>query len=575
MIAYAAGWRQRRDWPRPLAHPMMRAPARGASLPTTMLHDLNDYPDNAELACDIAIVGGGAAGITLARHLAGQGVEVCLVESGGRDFEAATQDLAAGPDCGDPYYALVDARLRFLGGTTNIWGGRCARFEAIDFEARPWVPLSGWPLTLEDLEPWYAQAARDFGLPAGAAAACGWHDETALRQGLDGDFVTRCWHFDNERERFNAVRMDDLFAAGDVRVLLHANVTRIRIAREANRVEGLELASLGGRRARLVARHYVLAAGGIENARLMLASDDVESAGVGNRHDQVGRCFMEHPHARAGRLEPRAGFALWAAFQRRQGTDGNEIAAVLLPAPALQREAGILNTAFTFKLQRDSAQGVALHKRLYNDLKHQLAPTRANRALWHRYRALRRFIQHHVRQRVESVRFARGVKRVNVMVRAEQAPNPDSRVRLAAERDALGMRRAALEWRLGELDKRTVAVMVERLGALLVARGIGRLEPAAWLRESGTAWPVDATVGNHAIGGYHHMGTTRMSAAPVRGVVDRDCRVHGYANLYVAGSSVFPTASWANPTLTIVALAHRLGDHLLRRVAASGGHVAP
>ncbi len=544
---------------------MIAAPARGAPLPNTMLHDLNDYPENAELACDIAIVGGGAAGITLARHLAGHGVEVCVVESGGRDFDAATQDLAAGPDRGDPYYALVDARLRFLGGTTNIWGGRCARLEAIDLETRPWVPLSGWPLTLDELEPWYAQAASDFALPESAAAASGWEDDNAARHGLESDFVTRCWHFDNERERFNAARMGDLFGAGDVRIVLHANVTRIGVAAEANRVEALELASLEGRRARLVARHYVLAAGGIENARLLLASDDVEAAGVGNHHDQVGRCFMEHPHARAGRLEPRAGFDLWAAFQRRHGVDGNEIAAVLLPAPALQREAGILNTAFTFKLQRDSAHGVALHKRLYNDLKHQLAPTRANRALWHRYRDLRRFIQHRVRRRVESVRFARGTRRVNVMVRAEQAPNPASRVRLAGERDALGMPRAALEWRLSELDKRTVAVMVERLAARLAARGIGQLEPAAWLREPGTAWPVDATVGNHAIGGYHHMGTTRMSEAPERGVVDRDCRVHGYANLFVAGSSVFPTASWANPTLTIVALAHRLGDHLLAR----------
>jgi choline dehydrogenase-like flavoprotein len=154
-----------------------------------------------------------------------------------------------------------------------------------------------------------------------------------------------------------------------------------------------------------------------------------------------------------------------------------------------------------------------------------------------------------------------------VIVRAEQAPNPASRVTLAPTRDALGVPHAALEWRRSELDKRTVRLMAERLGTELARRGLGRLEPAPWLYDGSTAWPVDPTVSSHPIGGYHHMGTTRMSNSPAQGVVDRDCRVHGYANLYVAGSSVFATAGWANPTLTILALAHRLGDHLLARSA--------
>ncbi|MEQ9061881.1 MAG: GMC family oxidoreductase [Gammaproteobacteria bacterium] len=530
-----------------------------------MLLDLDDFDADAELDCDVAIVGGGAAGITLARHLAGHGLEVCLAESGGCDFEAATQALAAGPDLGDPYYPLEDSRLRFLGGTTNIWGGRCARFEALDFAPRPWVPGSGWPLELADLEPYYARAAADFALAASAVAADGWRDDSAAKFGLDDGFVTRLWHFDNERERFNLARMDDLRRAGDVRVLLHANLVRIAAAANAASVEALELVSLGGRRARLRARHYVLAAGGIENARLLLASDDVETTGIGNAHDQVGRYFMEHPHGRAGFLGPREGFGLWAAFQRSRDASGAAIAPVLLPSAALQEEAGILNTAFTFKLQRDPALGVGLSKRLYGDLKHGLAPTAGNRRLWHAYRGLRTVVQRSVRRPVERLRHAGGLRRVAVMIRAEQAPNPASRVVLAAARDALGVPRAALDWRLCALDKHTVSAMTARLATLLAARGIGRLEPARWLDEPATSWPLDATVGNHPIGGYHHMGTTRMSASPAHGVVDADCRVHGYANLYVAGSSVFATASWANPTLTIVALAHRLGDHLLAR----------
>jgi choline dehydrogenase-like flavoprotein len=152
------------------------------------------------------------------------------------------------------------------------------------------------------------------------------------------------------------------------------------------------------------------------------------------------------------------------------------------------------------------------------------------------------------------------------MIRGEQAPNPASRVTLAPVRDALGVPQARLDWRLSAQEKHTVAVLVERLSAEFERLGHGRIKPADWLADPSPAWPVDPTVGNHAIAGYHHMGTTRMAASPAQGVVDADCRVHGYDNLYVAGSSVFATSGWANPTLTILALARRLGAHLAGRL---------
>ena len=540
----------------------------GSPARNDMLDDLQDHPAGAVFDCDIAIVGAGAAGLTLARHLAGKGRDIVVVESGGLDFDAATQDMADGPNVGEDYYPLVDARLRFFGGTTNIWGGRCARLEATDFEHRDWVPLSGWPIGFDEMEPWYTVAASDVGLGTEAQHPDGWRCDHAARFGLDPEaFLCRLWHFDDVAERFNARRAADILGARDVRVFLHATVTCVHAAANAASVVALELATLDGRHARLRARQYVLAGGGIENARLLLASNNVESLGLGNARDQVGRCFMEHPHGRAGVIEARSGFELWAAFQARRRADGKRIAPVLLPAPALQREAQILNSAFTFKLQRDPARGLPLRKRIYNELRHELSPTRGKRQLWQAHRSWRKLIQRTVRQHVERLRFARGLTRVHVMVRGEQAPNPASRVTLSTARDALGVPRAMLEWRLSELDKYTVRRMTERLGMELVRRGVGRLEPAAWLYAGGNAWPVDTTVGNHPIGGYHHMGTTRMSDSPARGVVDRHCRVHGYANLFIAGSSIFPTASWANPTLTILALAHRLGDHLLARPA--------
>ena len=533
-----------------------------------MLVDLRKHTTAAIFDCDVAIVGAGAAGLTLARHLAGRGREIVVVESGGLDFDEATQGLADGPNLGDAYYPLVHARLRFFGGTTNVWGGRCARLEAIDFAQRDWVPLSGWPIALDEIERWYAAAASDLQLGPDAAGPDGWNGDHAERLGVDPvSFVTRLWHFDDVVERFAKPRAADIVGAPDVRVLLHATVVRVQAAASAKAVTGLDLATLDGRRAQLRAKHFVLACGGVENARLLLASSDVEPHGIGNAHDQVGRCFMEHPHGRAGVLEAHAGFELWQAFQPRLRPDGTRVAPVLLPAPAFQREARILNSAFTFKMQRDRSHGLPLHKRIYNDLREELSPTRGKRQFWHAYRRLRRFVQRTTRERTARARFARGQTRVHVIVRAEQAPNPASRVTLAPTRDALGMPHAALCWRRSELDKRTVRLMAERLGTALAQGGVGKLEPASWLYDGSTEWPVDVTVSSHPIGGYHHMGTTRMSVSPAEGVVDRDGRVHGYANLYVAGSSIFPTAGWANPTLTILALTHRLGDHLLARMA--------
>lgn len=138
--------------------------------------------------------------------------------------------------------------------------------------------------------------------------------------------------------------------------------------------------------------------------------------------------------------------------------------------------------------------------------------------------------------------------------RIEPAPNPDSRVVLVGDRDELGLQRVALDWRLSEADKRNVRQTLELFGAEIGRAGIGR--PKILYEEDDSGWPEDLG------GGEHLMGTTRMSDDPKQGVVDRHCRVHGMANLFVAGSSVFPTAGGATPTLMIVALAIRLADHL-------------
>jgi choline dehydrogenase-like flavoprotein len=154
----------------------------------------------------------------------------------------------------------------------------------------------------------------------------------------------------------------------------------------------------------------------------------------------------------------------------------------------------------------------------------------------------------------------------------EQAPNPDSRVMLSQQRDALGVPQADLHWQFTELDKRSVATLVDTVNDEFQRLGLGRVTPEAWLSDASTAWPVDPTVSNHPIGGFHHMGTTRMAASPQDGVVDDNARVHGIDNLYVAGSSLFPTSGWANPVLTTLALTLRLADHLKAKLSEGHRH---
>ena len=535
-----------------------------------MLTDLTTYDGPAEVHADVAVVGGGAAGLTLARELLGSGKKVVVLEGGGVDFDEATQSLYAGADLGMEYYPLEDSRLRFLGGTTNIWGGRCVPLQPLDFETRSWVPHSGWPVSYEDLDVYYQQAHADLEL--------GDYDYSAeLWAGLDtrapdfdeGLFETLFWRFDEKRERFASLAPEALAGDANCQLFLHANVTALAASPDADRLSGITATSLTGRSITVRAQSYVLATGAIENARLLLASNEVESEGIGNQHDQVGRYFMEHPHARIATVEhddATIAYAVWAAFRKRFRVNADPIAPVLLPSRELQKSEEILNTALTFKLQRPAKHGAPLNRRLYLSLKHQLNPTKTGRALWHSYRAGKAALQRSLRDRFERARVTMDLTQLHIMVRAEQAPNPASRVVLGNKSDALGVPQANLDWQLNGQDTHTLQVLNGVLEKEFRRLGVGELHPAAWLEdlEPGqvTAWPVDPSVGNHPIGGYHHMGTTRMSTDPRHGVVDADCRVHGYSNLYVAGSSVFPTGGWANPTLTIIALARRLGRHL-------------
>jgi len=535
-----------------------------------MLIDLLSGDRDMTAEADVCVIGAGAAGIALVRDLQQYGRDVCLLEAGGLDFDRQTQSLFAGRNIGRPYYDLDQARLRFFGGTTNIWGGRCVPLERIDFERRDWIPHSGWPISRDDLDPWYRLAHESLELGEFDYSAALWR-----KLGIEpmdfttGELTTAFWRFDDKKERFNRNQCDDLVAARNVRIFLHANLTHIQADETSRSIRSVAAKSLQAHMLTVRARHFILACGAIENARQLLLADNVMPGGIGNAHDQVGRYFMEHPHGRIAHIETRDPAWFWALFRKRYPRHGPPVAPALVAGEALQRKAAMLNSATTFKPQRDPKRGLALGSKVYMDLKHRLDPTRSGRNMWHAYRGLLDSLQRHVAMPLVRAGVKAARMQLYLMARAEQAPNPDSRVVLSAARDALGCRLADLDWQLSAIDKHTVRQLALALGRQLEHSGMGKVRTMDWLEDHSTEWPVDPTVGNHPIGGYHHMGTTRMSANPARGVVDAHCTVHGLANLHIAGSSVFTTGGWANPTLTILALARRLARHIDLELAKS------
>jgi choline dehydrogenase-like flavoprotein len=513
--------------------------------------DARTLPNDTLIEGDVCIVGAGAAGISLALEWVGTRHRVILLEGGGFDFEPALQDRYRGAIVGQPYFPLDRARLHFFGGTTNHWAGFCAPYDPIDFETREWVPYSGWPMSRATLDPYYARAQQivelgpyEYELPYWAA-----RDAELRELPLDPATVwTKMWQF-SPPTRFGIRYRDAVLNSTNVHLFTYANVCDIELTDDATAVAQLHTRSVGEGRQRVRAQHYVLACGSIQNARLLLASNRQTSAGVGNAHDLVGRYFMEHLELPAAELvmaraESHKLYALNWGHTRARGE--------LALTPAAQRRLRVLNA--TFELQPGAASGEL--RSTFQEFPPELLDQFMERE--------RRVASGEIERSPPPVVESSAERWFTLRTRSEQAPNPQSRVRLARDTDALGMPRVELDWQLTELDKRSIRRLCEALGREFGRAGLGRVRILDWLIDGDDArWPPFLS------GGWHHMGTTRMHENPRQGVVDADCRVHGVANLHVAGASVFPTGGAANPTLTLIALTLRLSEHLKTRIAST------
>lgn len=504
--------------------------------------DARTLPAGSRIEADLIIIGAGMAGITIARQFAGSTVKVAILEGGGRDLNDAAQDLydAAGATVRAPGNAdrpLNDyprnSRARVLGGSGMVWGGKCRPLDAADFERRDWIPHSGWPMSRAQLQPFYDRACDLLEIPRFDAVPPAPVLEVGQGDFFDAPVVFSRYSGGVDEAAFERFRTE--FAqAPNITVYLHANVTRIGLSKSATEVVQLDIACLDGPRHTARARRYILAAGGIENARLLLASNDVRPEGVGNRHDLVGRFFQGHVTYSVDEDAQTEGSALYLTANKPMGRylnpDRRGAHAVIASALPGQRRLKAGN--FTVTLYASAPPGPKVGARGEETVA--------------------------VGQLASQLDEAPPVL-VGCFLMAEQFPNPDSRITLSNERDALGMPRVRLDWTYAAADLDGLERNAEHFGDSLGAAAKGRF-----------CWPAErqnlVAISNAS---RHHMGTTRMHTDPKQGVVDPHGRVHGLGNLHIAGSSVFPTSGIANPTLTILALALRLADHLKPQLGAA------
>ena len=499
------------------------------------------------IQCDICIVGAGAAGISLALALAESGLDVYVLESGALEPDDATQALYDGESAGMENANPLGCRVRYFGGTTSRWQGWCAPLHDTDFAERAWVPHSGWPIEREDLDPYYTRAWTLCEVePAGEDSA-----RDALPQ-FDAEKIgVGFWHY-SPPTRFGSTYRDALASAPHTTVLLNCNAIRIETDSAASRVQRIGVAALNGKTGTITARAYVLACGGMENARLLLLSDEVQSEGLGNRSGALGRFFTQHIEVVAAQVQPTDAAQLAEIFQQHRS---ESVRAHLFTAPEMQRSLGLLNTGFSF----GNPQAYSSGYRALSDLWHAMAAGHWPDDFGAKVHSVSSDIDSVVKDIL--VTRSNAPPYLNLTAYGEQAPNPDSRIGLSSTVDAFGLRRIRVDWRLGAADRASLRTSTLNLAEELGRMKIGRVKLADWLVDDAAPWPQPIWAG------CHHMGTTRMSRDPALGVVNADCRVHDVENLYVAGSSVFPTGGYVPPTLTLIAMALRLADHLDKRYA--------
>jgi choline dehydrogenase-like flavoprotein len=549
-----------------------------------VLVDGRSLPDGATLNADIAIIGAGPAGLTVASELRHLNQRIILVETGGELASGAADQLSRLAFSSPHFPSPEPARRRRVGGMAHAWnnylrdGTPAAKYlplDPLDFDERSWVPNSGWPVPYEEMSPYYVRARTICGLPSFDFHADVTGDgEIAPLLPPGQRLVTRLDQI-GPAAIFTRDILDQIRNSSDVDLIEHATVYELENDGSGGRSQCVARTS-DDRRLSIVSSYVLIAGGAIENARLLLNSTTDQAHGLGNQNDNVGRFYMDHPRVTLGYgsfLRTPSDMGLYVPHLR----DGVPVQGRIVVVPQIQRSEHLLNgiceiiprllgaedTIALRTVRAGMEGGRARGPRLASLLR---ALSVESKDLAHAMVALAGLSveQRHLRPRLQPVAWSpftsRLVKAFKLEYQPEQAPNFSNRVSLGREKDHFGYPIARLEWRWTDLDLDSIRRTREIVSRDLFDCGFGLLAKS-WddplIAEGVTGSPETA---------HHHLGTTRMHRTEKLGVVDRNCQIFGATNIYVLGGSVFPTSGGANPTLTVVALAIRLADHLRGRM---------
>ncbi len=494
---------------------------------------------------DYAIIGSGAAGILLAIKLIEKGKRVLMIEAGHFDEDAERQSLNKILQTGKELESAVSGRKRAVGGTTIAWGGQSLPFYPIDFSKRDWVENSGWPLPIEEVQPYYNEANRFMGVDE-----ADYEDDVLRMLGMKKQPFNRdelWYHFSKWAPEPNFKKIYHTTLERNVTVLYNAVATRINV-NEDKLADNIELANFNGDKTAIPINNVLIATGSIEASRLLLASDAQVAGGLGNQSGWLGKCFMEHPCIEIGVVSSSNQYKLQKAFNTHLYKKRKYSVRISLAEKA-QREKRVLNASMGIMFDYNDGRidpyievRKYLHEKKINSIPSLFANTGAYllsaKALF-----FDKLIYKHK-------------ARARAVVMMEQEPLKESAITLSNEMDAIGMRKASLNWQISHKTWDTVVYASGVFKKELKRLGFGNLEIHNYINANNADWEKHLTDVNH------HMGGTRMSSTADNGVVSTDLQVWGHPNIYVCSCAVFPTVSHSNPTLTMMALCIRLVNKL-------------
>lgn len=552
-----------------------------------MIEDARSIEPGTRIDADLCILGGGAAAISLCLEYMKSGHSVIVIPGGGPSQTASCIDLYRGSvNPNTSHEPIEENRIRMWGGTTTVWGGRCVPFDPIDFRKREWVPNSGWPIDLEELEPYIAMAndLSEAGAADFDARSVFPGTQSEILRGFDSDKITTWklerWSIPTD---YSKRYRREIEAAPNVRVLLHAHGIHLQLETDGKSISHVDAACSPGRIFKVHASNTVIACGALENARLLLAARDILPTGIGNHHDLVGRYYQSHRFGVCGHAILNDAFhdfiydfekddegvycrrRFWLTEEaQEQHQTGNVVGFFFrnVSGCSEHRNAMVSLIMIIKTLLGGAKKGPKRLMQIIKDQRRELAShawivIKDGPSIFGQVATVA-YTRYFQKRRLPMVLPPKKTNRFPLFYQTEHAPLYDSRVTLdETSKDDFGMPRLDVRIRFSEIDHRTVKTFVELFQKRIEESGIGTFhisDEEMDILDNPEKHPFNSNS--------HNIGTTRMALNEEHGVVDKDCRVFGVNNLYVAGSSVFPTSSHANPTLMIIALALRLSKHL-------------